>query len=207
MSNKLKILNLTRPWMKKILDDNDLLVKSYNYPILNFYRWNNLQDYKKIWYVHYKNKSYHFRLIDQSLLRFLFMEDRLSFEYIHCPYKIKKNFVIDEFSDEEFLRDEELIEIIPTPIRYDYNPETFSPISHPIGHIHIGLQNSIRIATNFILNPISFLLFCLRQMYSDYWNIILNYKNYARYKKHIRDKIRSIDKKNQVAFDHEHYLF
>lgn len=192
--------------MKKILDEVQLLEKSYDYPILDRSFWKDLQSYQKIWLDHYRNNSYHYRLIDQSLFRFLFYEKRISFEYINCPYTIERDTYIDVFTDEKFLRDELSIELIPTPIRYDYEPLSYDPISHPIGHVHIGLNNHIRIGTDRILNPISFLLFCLRQMYPDNWKDLITLGNFKKYKPYIRNKISCIKAENKTAFEREHFI-
>ena len=155
-----------------------------------------MENYKKVWKYHYQKRSYHLLLKDLSFFRFHYIDDNVNFEYLHCPFNLKEIFL--EIEDPE--------EIVPTPIRYDYNPQSFSPIVHPVGHIHIGIKNSIRIGTHCQFNPLSFLLFCLRQMYPDYWKIILENVNFTKCQKHIRKKIDKIENKYKEAFEREHII-
>ncbi len=191
-----KALNLALPSMKRILLESGLLLELVKNPVLKISVWRDLENYKKVWKAHYRIKSFHFRLIDHSLFRFLLIDRKVTYEYLNCPYYIK----------EDFLEEQEPIEILPTPIRYDYEPSTFNPISHPIAHIHIGLDNSIRIGTDCKLTPLSFLLFCLRQMYPNYWKSIFNNSKFKPHKKHIRKKPPLIKPKYREAFKREHIL-
>lgn len=191
-----KELNLLLPVMKKILSKSNLLLESPKYPSMKSSVWKDLENYKNLWKDHYRNRTYHFRLIDHSLLRFIFMDKKKTYEYLNCPYRIKENF----------LEDEEPIETLPTPIRYDYEPLNFNPMTHPVAHIHIGLENPIRIGTNCVLNPLSFLLFCLRQMYPNYWENILKNENFKTHRKHIRKKIPIIKSEHKEAFKREHFI-
>lgn len=191
-----KELNLLLPSMKKILLESGLLEESVRNPSMKILIWRDLENYKKVWNDHYRNKTFHFRLIDHSLFRFLFIDKKETYEYLNCPYYIK----------EDFLEDIEPIETLPTPIRYDYEPSTFNPISHPIAHIHIGLDNSIRIATYCKLTPLSFLLFCLRQMYPNYWKNIFTNEDFKIHKRHIRKKSPFIKAEYKDAFKREHII-
>jgi hypothetical protein len=56
-----------------------------------------------------------------------------------------------------------------TPLRYDYNLDIYKEGIHPASHLHMGFNNNIRIATERILKPISFVLFILRQNYPNIW--------------------------------------
>ncbi|MFW9881154.1 MAG: DUF2290 domain-containing protein [Candidatus Thorarchaeota archaeon] len=102
---------------------------------------------------------------------------------------------------------EEKVEKVPTPIRYDFDPLNFNPISHPIAHIHLGIQNPIRIGTNLIFTPLTFLLFCLRQMFPEYWKKVFENEKFNIFEKHIRKKIQSIAKEFKVSFIREHYFY
>ncbi len=191
-----RILYQLLPMMKKVLKKCNLLKNSGNYPSLEIIKWKDLKNYKKVWEHHYQNRSYHLLLKDLSLFRFKNLEYTANFEYLQSPVYIR----------ERFMEDEEPEEILPTPIRYDYNPQEFNPITHPIGHIHIGLENSIRIGTHCKLTPLSFLLFCLRQMYPNYWKNVIENELFANCKKHIRENISIIDDNYKIAFEREHII-
>ena len=190
-----------RPSMRKVLKKCNLLeeapIDHSNKTVL----WKDLNHYKMVWEEHYKNKTFHFRLKDHSLFRFIFNETRLTFEYLNCPYIF--DYILHHG---ELFEDEDYTEVLPTPIRYDYEPSIFNPISHPIGHIHIGIENEIRIGTDCAFNPMSFILFCLRQMYPDNWNKLLLDDSFSKYQKHIREKNIKIRDSFKAAFAREHYI-
>jgi hypothetical protein len=59
-------------------------------------------------------------------------------------------------------------------IRYDFDGGSFRTGVHPAAHIHIGLDNPIRIGLGKQLTPLAFLLFVIRQMYPENWERLLN---------------------------------
>ncbi len=60
-----------------------------------------------------------------------------------------------------------------TPIRYDLDNNSYKTGVHPAAHIHIGLDNHIRIGLERELTPLAFLLFVIRQMYPRNWENLL----------------------------------
>ncbi len=200
-----KILNHLFPLMKDILKKSDLYVESNQFPSEQKRIWKDLESYRRVWEYTYTNKLFHLRLSDHSLLRFLYFDDKVSFEYLNSPYQLED---IDEFEDYNVIifKSEEYDDRLPTPIRYDYELDSFNEISHPVGHIHFGLENPIRIGTYILFDPMSFLLFCLRQMYPDYWVKILENDKFKECRKHIRIKISEIDKMYKAAYKREHFI-
>ncbi|MEQ1775137.1 MAG: DUF2290 domain-containing protein [Burkholderiales bacterium] len=57
--------------------------------------------------------------------------------------------------------------------------EAYIVYIHPMAHIHIGLENNIRIAVKREMSPRSFFLFVMRQMYPESWARLLE-SNIAR---------------------------
>ncbi|KRL38360.1 DUF2290 domain-containing protein [Liquorilactobacillus uvarum] len=63
-----------------------------------------------------------------------------------------------------------------TPIRYDYCPKQHeNSIYHPTAHIHIGLEQNLRVPVRRELTPLLFTAFVVRMMY--YKNFKLNIGN------------------------------
>jgi hypothetical protein len=56
-----------------------------------------------------------------------------------------------------------------TPIRFDLDVNAYRPGVHPAAHIHIGLENQVRLHVNKELTPVAFFLFVIRQMYPMHW--------------------------------------
>lgn len=60
---------------------------------------------------------------------------------------------------------------ISTPIiRYDVSYKQWKRVLHPVAHIHLGINNPSRIATDKIFTPEFFTMFVIRTFYSQYWS-------------------------------------
>lgn len=139
--------------------------------------------YVEIWKACLNNRFYHCQLHDSSLMYFGFTgEDLFSLCFYQFPFDAA---TYSEFIDElgftyfevgENLRDDyedylstcKVRESIST-IRYDINYDLYKEARHPVSHIHIGHENHIRIRTEKIMGPLSFLYFILRQQYPEKW--------------------------------------
>jgi hypothetical protein len=60
---------------------------------------------------------------------------------------------------------------ITTPIiRYDVSYKQWKKVKHPVAHIHLGINNPSRIASDKIFTPEFFTMFVIRTFYSQYWS-------------------------------------
>lgn len=147
----------------------DLRVKSY------FDQWRTALD----------NGWFHLRLDDHSL--FLFCEGASpSYSFLHCPLDLVSFAEFLEISGLENVPENrrmqsaaydnviETASLKPyvTPIRFDYHPAGYNPGVHPVGHIHVGLDNSVRLSSNK-MNSVAFVLFVMRHMYPKAWSRLL----------------------------------
>lgn len=137
------------------------------------------------WKLASESGWYHIRMSDHSL--FLFKEGLSpSYSFLHSPVEAPSFVEFLEMMGEEDtpsnrrqFREEFQLAIetsgprkAVTPIRFDYDREGYRSGVHPVAHIHIGLDNNVRIATNR-MNPRSFVLFVMRQMYPAAWDRLL----------------------------------
>ena len=90
----------------------------------------------------------------------------MSYSYSGISYAEAGQVFIDEY--EKYAMNGTQKSIV-TPTRYDYAPHQYVEGRHPASHMHFGYCSEIRVATNRILSPLSFLLFVLRQYYPEYW--------------------------------------
>lgn len=151
-------------------------------------------DYADQWRTALIEKWYHARLEDHSLLIFDDSEPHPSYSYLHCPLEIEtmRDFLGRTGRDYNFrnIREaqEEYEQIFETsayranvtPIRYDIDMHGYLSGSHPLGHLHIGLGNSIRLGVRRVLSPVAFSLFVMRQMYPESWKRLLGYAAHCR---------------------------
>ena len=144
---------------------------------------------------------FHVRLEDHSLMVFDDTHGSPSYSYIQCPLELESmrdylNGTGREFNQrnareaqEEYEKLWETAELRKhlTPIRYDYDPPGYLAGSHPLGHIHIGLGNNIRIGVRRVMSPTAFSLFVMRQMYPDCWKRLLDYSGTCGLPNHCRN--------------------
>lgn len=146
------------------------------------------------------NSWFHVELEDHSLVLFSESTNAASFSYLQCPLSVPSfreflNTLNLQYSTQNRreLRDEyELVldtadlRAHLTPIRFDYDEVGYYSGAHPASHIHIGLENQVRLGVNRRLTPISFVLFVMRQMYPDCWKRLLQHHESRRLPKEIR---------------------
>jgi hypothetical protein len=148
--------------------------------------------YREVYGKCVREFAYDFRLSDQSLLLFVKSGDNvhngLSFSYYEPPAEVLpyEEFVaaqlglspsepdfqdaIDSWGDElrvdyeQYVDSAELKKAV-TPVRYDCKASDYRPGVHPASHVHFGFATDIRVGTRRVLNPLSFILFILRQRY------------------------------------------
>ncbi|MBY4597101.1 DUF2290 domain-containing protein [bacterium BD-1] len=147
-----------------------------------------VRSYLEQWKLAVESGWYHIRMSDHSL--FLFKEGvSPSYSFLHSPIEapsfvefLEAMGVEDTPAIRRELREEFQLAIetsgprrAVTPIRFDYDSRGYRRGVHPIAHIHIGLDNDVRIAANK-MSPRSFVLFVMRQMYPDAWARLLSRK-------------------------------
>lgn len=99
---------------------------------------------------------------------------------------------IDENEYEQFLNEQEL-NLHSTIIRYDYDKKGYKPLLHSCSHIHIGLNENLRIPCSIILTPLKFVVFCLKQIYYDKWSVEFNKNtNSVIYLKEVKNECKKI---------------
>lgn len=142
---------------------------------------------------------FHVRLADHSL--FLFAEGAsYSYSYMPCPLDVPT------FADylgglgisdsppnrkayyPEYTQVLETASLRPnlTPIRFDYDPRGYKPGFHPAAHVHIGLDNEVRISAPK-MGVMSFVLFIMRHVYPDSWSNLLTRPSRENFSRSIRD--------------------
>jgi len=168
--------------------------------------------HRDIWSTCLSSGFYDFRLSDSSLLQFRIPVDRApeaTYSFYEVPFA--KEFLDRERFDEEVSEDgadrdeatlqqlyDLYIDALPIKhqaisIRYDWSPNAYSPGSHPASHVHIGVDNSIRIGTKRVLYPISFTLLVLRQCYPAHWQRFVELEDSTILCRNIRDGLQSVD--------------
>lgn len=132
------------------------------------------------------HQDYDILLFDDSLLqltpgRMLFVQNPqkvISYEeYIRtyhsdeCDLIFGKDDMFRGIYEEEYQRHLDSMSLNEGAVycRYDESLEQYKPMVHPYAHLHIGLNNSIRIPLKREITPIGFVVFILQHVYYDTW--------------------------------------
>lgn len=154
------------------------------------------ENYDLIYRTARANTDYDILLADGSFFQFTISPKVCRFAYYQSPYNLffsDDQFLHDDTSFEKFISNEDKIfgymtdernsdferdyeQLLDeaeerkyiTPIRYDFDPKTHeSNIYHSTAHLHIGLEQSVRIPLQRVLYPLDFVVFVLRMIYFD----------------------------------------
>lgn len=175
------------------------------------------------------NLDYDILLVDDSmitmnmeggLVRMVYLQNPIKhidiLEYISMYHKDDLNVCsVDELREiykEEYERHLATLELNKAAvyIRYDEDPTLYRPMVHPYIHLHIGMNNNIRIPSSVEMTPLTFILFILQQVYYDVWvkeftgkssqdNIIMGY---AQQDKQIFSLVEDVWKDSERQFLH-----
>lgn len=169
------------------------------------------KDYITEWKTYLNLGHYDMLLTDGSILQFKLQpqfKNLISYSYYECPYDIvsyadfvKITYDVDNEGSYQYweeyqqYRDECSIKAHVCPLRYDYSPSLYDEGVHPASHMHIGRDTEIRVGTKKIMNPISFLLFVVRQRYPKVWKDKFHPHGQAStWISQVRDALKGIDK-------------
>lgn len=158
--------------------------------------------------------------MEGGLVRMVYLQNPIKhidiLEYVSMYHKDDLNVCsVDELREiykEEYERHLATLELNKAAvyIRYDEDPILYRPMVHPYIHLHIGMNNNIRIPSSVEMTPLTFILFILQQVYYDVWvkeftgkssqdNIIMGY---AKQDKQIFSLVEDVWKDSERQFLH-----
>jgi len=118
-----------------------------------------------------KNQDYNIKMIDGALLQFLYtyrnsklISHRLAFfpsPFLHEFQNEPEIYEIDEIYADIIAKN-----ILPVPIRFDYDPDNFKELEHPSCHLTLGQFKNCRIPVSAPITPNTFMSFILRSFYN-----------------------------------------
>lgn len=156
--------------------------------------------YLEQWRTILQRGWFHIRTTDHSL--FIFKEGLCpSYSFLHCPLEIipfveylstvlgventpeNRRSYREEY---EFLFETSSERNHVTPMRFDYDENGYRTGVHPVAHVHVGLDNQIRLFSNK-MTPTGFVLFVMRHMYPLSWERLIGRANARQYLRAIRE--------------------
>jgi hypothetical protein len=154
------------------------------------------------------NLDYEILLIDDSIFQFSFAED-IRYAFIQNPnfFVSKEDYLYELFDDDELtnLSEEELAIFVNTInehdyeqflneqninlksnfFRYDASTLGYQPLVHSYSHLHLSMNEDLRIPISKILTPLKFVMFCIKNTYFAIWKEVLDKK--TEFQKSIHD--------------------
>ena len=198
---------------KRLLKKYELLKNSNNSKkqiSKSFFNICREEDYIKTYYSALKSNDYHLLLFDDSffqfelsefdkkpLLRYSFYQtphDFLPYEEYLKSNDLKFNKVGYEYQDEyEQMLTEAPIRETFHSIRYDYSEKEYKTGIHSVSHFHIGFRSSIRITSSICITPLLFVIFIVKNVYSNKWPSLIKNEDFIKKYKKIKDKCENIE--------------
>ena len=165
-------------------------------------------DYKTRYQSLIDNIDYDILLYDDSILQMNIRNGECRLLYIQVPtyYVTFEEYMVavdlcgyDKsdayrlFSDDyaQFLI-EQSINSGAVYMRYDVSENERKENIHAYTHLHIGIDNNIRIPVGMHLTPLAFVLFVIRHVYYDKWKSLMKEKEYVKKYLNFKDGCESL---------------
>jgi hypothetical protein len=161
--------------------------------------------YRDQWLICRENRWFHLYMDDNCFFNFA-INPKPSYTFFDCPLQavslsaFREEFGLYDHGVHRSILEAEYQDYLATcpfrssvtPIRYDHDPSSYRPGVHPTAHIHIGLENEIRLGVKRELTPLAFLLFVVRQKYPHNWEYLLQSNLVDRIERIVRDELTEI---------------
>ncbi|HEY9824001.1 MAG TPA: DUF2290 domain-containing protein [Stenomitos sp.] len=128
-------------------------------------------EYAEVYQELDNSENYNIKMIDGALIQLLYTyEDSIlkshRLAFFPSPF-------LNEFQNEPEIYEEDEIyadiiakNILPVPIRFDYDPQNYQEVDHPSCHLTLGQFKNCRIPVCSPITPSAFISFILRSFYN-----------------------------------------
>jgi hypothetical protein len=128
-------------------------------------------DYKEMYEELDRNDNYNVKMIDGALIQLMYSYENFSLvshRLAFLPSPFLENFQNDPeiYEDDEIYADIIAKNILPVPIRFDYDPANHQELDHPKSHLTLGQFKNCRIPVCSPIAPSTFISFILRSFYN-----------------------------------------
>ena len=118
-----------------------------------------------------ENKNYILKMLDGALIQFMYRYDNSILTYHRLAF-FPSPFLEHYQNEPEIYETDEIYadiierNILPVPIRFDYDPASYREIDHPRCHLTLGQFKNCRIPVCSPITPSVFIRFILRSFYN-----------------------------------------
>lgn len=128
-------------------------------------------DYKEMYEELDRNHNYNVKMIDGALIQLMYTYENFSLvshRLAFLPSPFLENFQNDPeiYEIDEIYADILSKNILPVPIRFDYDPDNHQELDHPKSHLTLGQFKNCRIPVCSPIAPSTFISFILRSFYN-----------------------------------------
>jgi hypothetical protein len=128
-------------------------------------------DYKEMYEELDRNDNYNIKMIDGALIQLMYTYENfslISHRLAFFPSPFLENFQNDPeiYENDEIYADIIAKNILPVPIRFDYDPANHQELDHPKSHLTLGQFKNCRIPVCSPIAPSTFISFILRSFYN-----------------------------------------
>jgi len=128
-------------------------------------------DYKEMYEELDRNDNYNIKMIDGALIQLMYTYENyslISHRLAFFPSPFLENFQNDPeiYENDELYADIIAKNILPVPIRFDYDPDNHQELDHPKSHLTLGQFKNCRIPVCSPIAPSTFISFILRSFYN-----------------------------------------
>lgn len=128
-------------------------------------------DYKEMYEELDRNDNYNVKMIDGALIQLMYTYENsslISHRLAFFPSPFLESFQNDPeiYEDDEIYADIIAKNILPVPIRFDYDPDNHQELDHPKSHLTLGQFKNCRIPVCSPIAPSTFISFILRSFYN-----------------------------------------
>lgn len=127
--------------------------------------------YAEAYKVLAEERAYSMRLIDGGLVQILYtfrnrelVKHRLAF--FPSPDLLEYQNNAEIYDTDELYADITALNVVTTPMRFDFDRDNFVEVDHPMCHLTIGQYRNCRIPVSAPLTPHAFVSFVLRSFYN-----------------------------------------
>lgn len=127
--------------------------------------------YEEVYKELYESKNYNLKMIDGALIQLLYdykdsklIAHRLA--YFPSPFLYNFETEPEIYENDEIYADVIARNILPVPIRFDYDPDRYVELHHPKCHLTLGQYKNCRIPICSPITPNNFMSFILRSFYN-----------------------------------------
>ncbi|MEG4204850.1 DUF2290 domain-containing protein [Microcoleus sp. Pol7_A1] len=128
-------------------------------------------DYKEMYEELDRNDNYNVKMIDGALIQLMYTYENFSL-ISHRLAFFPSPFLEDFQNDPEIYENDQLYadiiakNILPVPIRFDYDPDNHQELDHPKSHLTLGQFKNCRIPVCSPIAPSTFISFIVRSFYN-----------------------------------------